>query len=651
MALLTPPRELAALLEEFDIYGMSSSNPMASRANVLLDDVQQDNQNGWDVITGFPMTAECGTLDMYLASSFPSLTDKRTGEDRLTVVLRSTPNVICEGKMLLWNVLDGFDTCFEFPVHWIVDEHCILIPMDKKQDDKFKILETFAGGFGGWSYALNFLRRVHAVPSQIVAIEEELAAAVNFASNHDALLIESHFPITPQILLQHTGDIILHGDVRRKHWWQSVALWQPDLMTISAPCQPWSGAQSAPGLNSIHGMLLPETIMLARIFRPKLLLIEQVNGFATHHHKAFCIAIIKSCGYEVAWTKIVDVRIRWLALAVRRNEPLVKGRSFQPWPKVPRQTPATLKAIFSDTPPGFEQLKLENRVHNLGKEWVLLPPGEKEQFRGATGAAIWNHRCTGEDQKHPTIMAQYGHQHCLPRDSLERKGYFGHFFVPSNGVARLLHPLEIAIMHIFWGKLFVPFDFQQSWLHLGNQISMPHALLAISNALGMIESNHEVPETEAVFLSLQRCAFSMLHVKAFSGQKGTLFVDERFCVSSPDFQMKLSNIDEIFGEIPNVRLKQGQIWSGDEGLKMINGIRTNDPDVAREHSNTHASPVSDCASDRDEEMTPIQVFFPFIKASIMGNCEGSFWVSTELNRHELQEYFQLRYEIQEKMIW
>ena len=32
----------------------------------------------------------------------------------------------------------------------------------------------------------------------------------------------------------------------------------------------------------------------------------------------------------------------------------------------------------------------------------------------------------------------------------------------------------------------------------------------------------------------------------------------------------------------------------------------------------------------------------------MGNCEGSFWVSTELNRHELKEYFQLRYEIQGK---
>ena len=655
MALLTPPSDLLALLEEFEIYGTSSKNPMVSRTNLLLDDVQRCSKNGWDIITGFPMTAESGTVDMFLSSSFPIITDRRTGEDRLTVILSNPPSFPCEGKMLLWNVLDGFDTYLDFPVHWIVDEHCILLPMVKTEHEKFRILETFAGGFGGWSYALKFLGGVHSIPSQVVSIEEELSAAANFACNHDALLIDAHSPISPHLIVRHSGDIILHGDVGSKHWWQAVALWQPDVMTISAPCPPWSGAQAAPGLHSVHGMLLPEAIILAKVFRPKILLIEQVHGFATHHHKAYCIALIKSCGYEVAWSKVLNsgnfgaaIRVRWLALAFRRNDASIQCFPFQGWPDIPIQTPLSLNAIFQDVPPGFDQLKLTPRVFNLGREWVLLPPGDKEKLRGATGSAIWNYRCTGEDRQHPTVMAQYGNQHNLPRDSLEKKGYFGHFFVPSNGVARLLHPLELSTLHVFWRQIFVPFDFQQSWLHVGNQISMPHALVSICNAFRMIDTKQRMPAIEDVFHTLRQCAFSMAHLKAFSGKFGTLFVDDRFFCPSMDFQLALNHVDEIIEQIPHVRLPAKKAWSIQKGIVDTKQAIDLDQECTREHSCEATSPVTIDATDHDEEMTPTQVFSPFIKASISARTKVVIWVSSEIARQELVEYFQRHFEVEEK---
>ena len=112
-------------------------------------------------------------------------------------------------------------------------------------------------------------------------------------------------------------------------------------MTISAPCPPWSGAGKQEGLNSDIGCLLPTMILRCRQLRPLMILLEQVNAFATHEHKRLCLDLLKHVGYKLVWQRVVDsaefgsvTRLRWLALAVHRNAQAVDFQAVQMWPKI-----------------------------------------------------------------------------------------------------------------------------------------------------------------------------------------------------------------------------------------------------------------------------------------------------------------------------
>ena len=85
----------------------------------------------------------------------------------------------------------------------------------------------------------------------------------------------------------------------------------------------------------------------------------------------------------------------------------------------------------------------------------------------------------------PCFMARYGTQHMLDDTMLRSQGYHGHFAPHADFPegCRYWHPAEIALMHGICKPTWLPDEYFVAWFGLGNQISIPHALLAIVNAL------------------------------------------------------------------------------------------------------------------------------------------------------------------------
>lgn len=90
-------------------------------------------------------------------------------------------------------------------------------------------------------------------------------------------------------------------------WYEAVALWAPEIVTISAPCPPWSGAAQQQGLRCSDGQLLMRSIALRKILRPKVILIEQVAGFNAHPHQPWIQRALWFAAYHLRFSHVLEL--------------------------------------------------------------------------------------------------------------------------------------------------------------------------------------------------------------------------------------------------------------------------------------------------------------------------------------------------------
>lgn len=314
--------KLDELLQHHDLYGLPGYPWVNERQAVLMTIENFSEDEHGKFCEGFMMTPEGSSREMFRVGAFPNRPCHAFSNKQRIAWNKTDEPKFSSGQVLLWNVIDGLAVGCPGAPAWIIDEQTICIPYEKHQDHRLHFLELFAGGFGGWHMANSFLRKHHGIQSQTIGIEIELEKAVNWALTHEATMMTANAPMPACCFSRIPHDIMIQGDVESTNWWQNVADWGVDYMTISSPCPQWSHATAALGLERDQGWLLPATILLARTFRPKVLLLEQVSGFATHRHKKACLDVVKHVGYRLHWAKVVDasdfgvtVRIRWLALA------------------------------------------------------------------------------------------------------------------------------------------------------------------------------------------------------------------------------------------------------------------------------------------------------------------------------------------------
>ena len=268
-----------------------------------------------------------------------------------------------------------------------VNPDTVILPLKNDNSGPLHILELFSGGIGGWSAALRCLA-MEQVEYQVVAVEHDLQACFAFSMNYDAILLDGYTDIPFQSFTASKKHFVVHGEVNSLTWMPAVAHWSTDLMLVSSPCPSWSLAANTGGIDTKDGQLMCEALGIAKVLRPRAILIEQVSGFLDHPHKEFIFRQIRWAGYSLHWSRVVDAasqtgthRSRWLAFLIRIGDEVVLPMPFDMWPTLDSVlTPRSMDAILAVDLTRDAALQLTEKIRALSSRSGLLPPGKRQKI-------------------------------------------------------------------------------------------------------------------------------------------------------------------------------------------------------------------------------------------------------------------------------
>ena len=208
---------------------------------------------------------------------------------------RGTLMNVPTGKMLLWNVAGAFPSQ---ETHWIVDDDCrttsgtsTKLPHweSKSSSRVVTVVGHMVSVLGRKSENLN-------LKCQVLAMDHDLAAVKNYAIIHGASIVNGGHPL-PKNLLQHCDHVIAYADIASEHWLQLASSWRPDVVTISAPCQPWAATGEGKGYLPQVGRFMPESLVVCRKLGVPIIMIEQVPGFPVPPHAKHVLKQIRAFWY------------------------------------------------------------------------------------------------------------------------------------------------------------------------------------------------------------------------------------------------------------------------------------------------------------------------------------------------------------------
>ena len=404
------------------------------------------------------------------------------------------------------------------------------------------------------------------------SIEVDFHAARCYALSHRCPLLSAERELPPLALYSFKEGWCIHGDVMDCNWMQAVACWAPEIITISAPCPPWSGASSQKGLHTTEGQLFMRSIGLCKMLRPKIILIEQVAGFHSHPHRMWIEKALWFSGYQLRFSRVIDLgdvmpvrRLRWLGVAYFIHEEGLQMASISSWSIDRTISVLELDCIRSWPQDVLRQLAVPPSALQQATEHPL-DRSIKRQRRFTAEEAFESHVFRATDSCLPTFMAQYGKQHQLHQELLETKGYFAHWFQPADSdVLRFWHPLEVALIHGAWGGIWLGNDLTQEWKGLGNQIAIPHALWILVQGINMLETRDYRLSWEDVweFFDKNRLRASRLHAEVYPS--GTMWMDQ-----SARFLLREDMIQQLF-QLGFDRLPSNTFWTPELGVVPLQG--------------------------------------------------------------------------------
>eukprot|EP00438_Fugacium_kawagutii_P010607 Skav227431 [mRNA] locus=scaffold203:84582:88816:+ [translate_table: standard] len=314
------------------------------------------------------------------------------------------------------------------------------------------------------------------------------------------LMIPPHgFP--NDFLLDCKRDVMIVDDVRNHTWRQPLAILGPHLWLISAPCQSWSSTGKTRGFLDDNGLTLLEALGVAKIHRPKHILLENVKNLRNHRHYPILVMVLSWCGYRIVHEVISELarltpvhRERFLQLLERVEQPS-KGfmpLSFGPYSSV---TCNDWDGLFPTSPDDFVTWQPSDAQMKMYANPTLFPRSQEKTFAEL--------RFPNHDSKLPTFLAMYGSQHEIDMSHLQDTGLLG-FFLYEDRYTRWFKPMEINLLHIQIGAVAHPKPKQQAWHSVGNMIAPPHALLALCQWIQHAMGGFTQPQFEEVISKLLR---------------------------------------------------------------------------------------------------------------------------------------------------
>eukprot|EP00438_Fugacium_kawagutii_P010707 Skav212509 [mRNA] locus=scaffold2713:134609:139813:+ [translate_table: standard] len=469
MALHPPPIPLLNLVESYDatvtpVVGRRMNAALVSLFPGITDDL---------------LHAEIGEYQHIHSTCFTQWRNKNSPTPLLgnSIQLKATKEQIQDVfPMGACHVFHAKVVALE-PLTIALDDRSLILSQNKSRTALW-FVEQFAGSYGGWSHALDYIHQFldEGDRPHVLAIEAHLPHAVNFALAHRYQLVGSPADLTTTFLKDHPANTIIHCPIQDLHWQRLLQDIHTLAWCISAPCPSWSFAGDQEGFFAQDGQCLADALGQAKIHRPDYLLLEQVSGFPAHDHFDMFCRLLAWAGYRVLHHQCYELsnvcpvkRCRWIALChhVSVTPPFVP---IARWPKL-MTTPQHFDAILC-----LDDMQLrtyEPNKETAQKYWnPAYMPGKKTNW---SKQDIIRFRLPSLEEPLPTFLAAYGSQHGLPEKTLLKRGMFGHF-VRQNNTFRFFCPVEILMLHSHATTTLILKPIKHAYQSLGNCITIPHAL-------------------------------------------------------------------------------------------------------------------------------------------------------------------------------
>eukprot|EP00435_Cladocopium_sp_Y103_P060985 s320_g22.t1 len=356
--------------------------------------------------------------------------------------------------------------------------------------------EIFSGGYSGWSQAMRCLTRNGFPFNHKLAVDHDLHAMEAFMKSHG--FVDSLGPerfdwgrtALPNSLFI-CADAMLHG---WNHMFSNTAY---DVMVLSPPCPPWSFASLQQGLLKEEGRLTLHGWGLAGLLKPKVVVMEMVNGMKDHCHWRLIREMILWLGYSIRFARNCQLseiapqnRERLIVIATLDEAQLFPHLPAA-WPCTQRQTLESYMCIMNLVEPWLSQCTLTNDLLSIYLDPMMLPKSMDQRGKNIKRS---KHDVEQYRIKHPhgvfgCIMSNYSYGHLLPDVTLKHAGLFGTLIALPNAL-RFLSVPEILILQTTLESCWLPDNHRICIKLLGNSIATPHAMLGLVNALAFL--NEEI---------------------------------------------------------------------------------------------------------------------------------------------------------------
>lgn len=619
-----PPPLWVELVKSYDNYGSPSCN-LNIRTNLLVGTptMEFSDSRVFSAILETPMGMSC---DSILQGKMNFDGPSQLGSFRfLWDVKQMKPTT------KFW-VLGAFDDISLPHADFRIDSESMVLTTGPRADDQLRVLELFSGGFGGWKYAMDTIGQFTTVDYRVVAIDNDLEACRNYALTHETRIFNGG-KMLPHDFLDHFKDsCVIHADVASKSWLGPIVAWQPDLVCLSAPCPPWSTAGFHKGLECHEGLLFPESIMICKWIQPKMILVEQVAGFSHHPHKQWILKTFNVAGFRLIWAKTLDIRgicptsrSRWIALFANANLELKTSMQIQQWLSQDFPNPDSYDAVFPQDLAFDSRLFLDPSARRILSDKNFLPPAKRARFNGNAFAE----RVLTSSQATPTFMASYWSQHCIDENLLRNSGCLTHLLKTDNCDGRYWHPGEVFMLHMGIRQFYIDANWTRAFRFLGNQIAVPHAIFALTNALRLLEKIPQEVHVDQVLKFARDNRVTAENMIFYPGHNGVFISHKDYTPRGSLMQSEIA-VAQLHALGPRF-LPENCFWSF-EGIQPLSDLRKEDsidPPFAGHESPSNVEQITPATPN--EEFEVVSPTIPFVAILHLADHEEHIWVASDVN--------------------
>ena len=356
------------------------------------------------------------------------------------------------------------------------------------QEFPLNCVHFFCGAFSGWERALVWMgRKRFFCLQQSFSIDWNDEAMRVWQLRTNAVVLNPPFGFDTTFTDLEYGIL---GNIQCDDWINIFRHQTNLIFTMSPPCQPWSLGGKGQGFMSENGLCMAHAIRKVCHHRPVAVCFECADQIIKHEHYNLIKAAFRVAAYTLHWSTVMAMdrfgmqRSRFLAVWIR-NDVVAKSPQLSRLCDVQMMKWNNSLYQFPIPDQVEHQLKLSKELLEMYGNVGFLPKSSRTRLGPHPSVTdVLRARVLNEDDIVPTLVASYTQQHLIDHNHLCQKGIFA-FLVEGPQGFKFVDPFRfVSLLGAPLSEIVpLPIKIDIAFRHLGNAISVPHALTTILVAL------------------------------------------------------------------------------------------------------------------------------------------------------------------------